>query len=109
MDWGMLSCSVVREWLPESDQLFANVILWTLGRNYMSINALMIEFQFGWNKASRMVKRMEELGIVDKLEGKAPRNVIPGSYEDLPEELQKFLEDNGCSGCAVIYAIVNRE
>ncbi len=103
-----LSCSVVRQWPSDTDQLLANVIMWALERNSISINMLMTEFQFGWNKASRLVKRLEELGIVDRPEGKFPRKVIPGSPEEIPEELIKFLQTCSFSEKAVISACYNR-
>ena len=63
----------------------------------MQINRLMTEFQLGWNKASNLVKRLEEMGIIDRPEGKLPRKVIPISPEEIPEELVNFIEKAGYS------------
>lgn len=103
-----LTCSVVRRWPPKADQQLASVILWALEHNSISTNMLMKEYQFGWNTASKLVSRLEELGIVGRPDGKLPRHVIPSRPEDLPEELMKFLEDTGTSRNAVIDAIYSR-
>lgn len=103
-----LTCSVVRRWPPKADQQLADVILWALEHDSISINLLMKERQFGWNTASRLVSRLEELGIVGRPDGKLPRHVIPGRPEDLPEELMEFLESTGTSRNAVICAIYSR-
>lgn len=103
-----LSCSVVKRWPSNTEQLLASVIIWALERNSISINMLMTEYRLGWNKASSLVKRLEELGIVDRPEGKLPRNVIPSSPEDIPEELVRFIEKAGYSQHTIDSAIYNR-
>lgn len=103
-----LTCSVVKRWPPKADQQLADVILWALERDSISTNLLMKEYKLGWNTASRLVCRLEELGIVGRPDGKLPRDVIPSCPEDLPEELMKFLESTGTSRDAVIGAIYSR-
>lgn len=99
-----LSCSVVRKGPSQEDQLLASVIMWTFGRNLISANLLMAHYHLGWNKTNRLIKRLEELGIVEKLEAKLPRNVVPHKFEDISEELVKFLESTGYSKDDVITA-----
>ncbi|MDE7242532.1 MAG: hypothetical protein K2O18_00940 [Oscillospiraceae bacterium] len=103
-----LTCAVVRKGPSKVDQLLADLIMWTLEQKSISINSLMIRYHFGWNRASTMVKRLEELGIVGRPEGKAPREVIPDYPEDLPEELIGFLQNAGYSQDSVIDAFCNR-
>lgn len=103
-----LTCSVVKRWPPKADQQLASVILWALEHDSISTNMLMKEYKLGWNTASRLVCRLEELGIVGRPDGKLPRDVIPSCPEDLPEELMKFLESTGTSRDAVIGAIYSR-
>lgn len=103
-----LTCSVVGRWPPKADQQLASVILWALEHNSISTNMLMKEYQFGWNTASKLVSRLEELGIVGRPDGKLPRHVIPSCPEDLPEELMEFLESTGTSRNTVIDAIYSR-
>lgn len=104
-----LSCSVVRQWPLNADQLLASVIVWALARSYISINMLMNEYRIGWNKASKLVNRLEELGIVDRPEGKLPRKIIPSFPEDLPEELMTFLKKSGYSENSIISACYSRD
>lgn len=89
------SCSVVRNWPSKEDQLLADAIAWALKREHISVNTVMQRFQLGWNKASRLVERMENLGIVGRPEGKLPREVIPRGPEDIPEDLSAFLTKAG--------------
>lgn len=103
-----LSCSMVRKGPSESDQLLASVIEWALSKDYISTNLLVREYHLGWNKAASLVSRLEELGIVDKLEGKSRRKVIPDSTEDIPEELLTFLEASGYTWNSVANAIYSR-
>ena len=103
-----LACSVVRKWPPKEDQQLASVILWTLEHDSISTNMLMKEYNFGWNTASKLVSRLEDLGIVGRLDGKLPRDVIPSRPDDIPEEIIKFLEAAGYSKGSVIDAIYSR-
>lgn len=98
-----LTCSVVKKWPSDADQLLASAIYWALEQDYISINALATDYHLGWNKASTLIKRLEDLGIVDRPEGKLPRKVIPTSPEDIPEELIRFLQDSGYSVCSAFY------
>lgn len=90
-----LTCSVVRKGLSKEDQLLADVIVWALRHDAISANMLMTAFHLGWNKAAKLIQRLEELGIVDGLKGKCPREVIPSTLEEIPDELVQFLEANG--------------
>lgn len=98
------SCSVVRKGPSQEDQLWARIIMWTLGHDLISVNMLMTTFHLGWNKAEKFVQRLEKLGIIDVLEGKLPREVIPSSFKDFPDELVKFLESTGYTKDDVITA-----
>ena len=103
--WGKnLSCSVVRKRPSEEDRLLASVIMWTLEHDSISANMLMATFHLGWNKAAKLIQRLEKLGIVDRLEGKLPREVIPDSPRDIPAELMEFLEANGYSESDILVA-----
>ena len=76
----------------EQELLFAAVLFWTFGKNHISTNMLMVEHHLGWNKATNLVKQMELLGVVSKLNGKQPRTVRPKRIDDLPAELVEFME-----------------
>ena len=103
-----LTCAVVRRGPSKADQLLADVIMWALEQDSISINSVMGHYKIGWNKASGLVKRLEELGIVSRPEGKVPREVVPDYPEDIPEELISFLQNAGHSQDAVIEAFCKR-
>ncbi len=103
-----MTCTVDRKGPSKEDQLLANVIIWALEQDSISINSLMRHYHIGWNKASGLVERLEELGIVSRPEGKVPREVVPGYPEDIPEELISFLQNAGYSQDAIIEAFCNK-
>lgn len=94
--------------LSVDDRTFANVLLWTLSRDVISVNALMDKFHMGWSKAEKLVKRLNELGVVGELDAKLPRPVVPTEIGDLPEQMLDFLRQNGVSGDEIIGAITQR-
>ena len=91
-----------------ADRRFAEIVLWALSRNNVSINALMAEHGLGWKKASHTIRRMEELGIVEPLDGKQPRHVIPTVFDDLTDNLISFLHQNGVEEERLIKGIASR-
>lgn len=103
-----LSFSVVRKGPSKADQLFADIIMWVLKQDSISINALTKRYHLGWNRAFELVERLEELGIVASPEGKVPREVIPGDSEDIPAELIDFLQNAGYSQDDMIEVFCNR-
>lgn len=90
------------------DKLFAEVILWTIGQNSISCNTIMKIFGLGWNRASRFIDKLNYLGIVDALDAKLPRMVLPQSLDDIPTEVMEFLESNGFSTKVIAEVISDR-
>ena len=90
------------------DQTFANVLLWALGQGSISVNTAMEQFHLGWNKANKLVKRLEELGVVGELDAKLPRSVVPTEIDDLPAEMLEFLQRNGITSEAVCQTLAAR-
>lgn len=95
-------------WVSKDDLQIADAMLWALGHNSISINMLMKERRIGWNTASRLVERLEFLGIVSRPKGKLPRAVIPNRPEALPEEAIELLHDADISQGAVEDAFYSR-
>jgi len=87
---------------------FAEIILWALSRDSVSTNLLMTEHSLGWNKASHIIRRLEELGIVEPLDGKQARHVIPTTFDDLTDNLLNFLHQNGIDDARLIKGIASR-
>lgn len=88
----------VKAKLSAEDQTFASVLLWSLSHDTISITAIQEQFHLGWSKASKLVKRLEELGVVGEPFAKLPRYVVPTEIGDLPSEMLEFLEYNGVDG-----------
>lgn len=81
----------------DDDRMFAQVVCWALEKETLSINMLMTEFNFGWNRATKYVRRLEEWGIVDNPKNKLPRHVIPMGLKDLSAEFIEFMQYCGIS------------
>lgn len=79
------------------DKIFADVILWALSQNSISVNRLQSSFHMGWTKASRVVEKLEELGVVERVDAKLARSVIPTVLDDIPAGMKAFLQQNGIS------------
>lgn len=94
---------------PADDRTFAKMLTWALSQNDVSVNAFQGEFHMGWGRANKLVKRLEELGIVDELDAKLPRHVVPTEIRDLPSEMLDFLDRNGISEDEVRQAFAARD
>lgn len=91
------------------ERMFAQIVIWTLGQDEVSCNAIMKAFGYGWNRANRFVERLYELGVVEDLDAKLPRKVLPQSVADLSERVKTLLLDNGVSIKTIADAICNRD
>ena len=91
-----------------SDELFSKVLMWTLAETEISCNAIIHHFNVGWNRANSLTDRLCELGIVDDLDAKLPRKVLPQSIADMPEDAMDILQSNGFSPEAVTEVFVKR-
>lgn len=85
----------VKAKLSVQDKTFANVLLWSLSHDTTSVHAIQEQFKMGWSKANKLVKRLEELGVVGEPFAKLPRCVVPTEIDDLPVEMVEFLQRNG--------------
>ena len=72
------------------DQTFAKALLWAFSQDSISVNQLKINFGKGWSTADRYVAKMEEKGIVEPLNAKLPRCVIP-------TDIRLRLKNKGCT------------
>lgn len=80
---------------PKNDELFVKVLNWTLQQDSISANRIIDAFGIGWRRAKEYIEKLQKFNIVDNLNAKLPRNVIPKSIEDLPKELIDLLNTNG--------------
>ena len=91
-----------------SDELFAKVLMWTLEETEISCNAITNHFNVGWKRANSFTDRLCELGIVDGLDAKLPRKVLPQSIADISEEVLEILQSNGFPSEAVAEVFIKR-
>lgn len=76
------------------DKLLAKVIIWTLGQATISCNAMMREFGIGWNRANNLMSELYDLQMIQNLDAKLPRKVLPQTVNDLPEKVMALMEEN---------------
>lgn len=88
---------------------FAEVILWVLRQDEISCNMLMKEFGIGWNRASQLVGKLYDLGIVGDLDAKLPRKVLPHFIEDLSSETIHCLKQHGFEMEYIKSALLNKK
>lgn len=74
----------------------ARIAFWTLQQETVSANKIAVQFRMG-NRADAILDRLQEMGIVSEKFSKQPRNVLPKSYEDIPQDVIDFLIRNGVS------------
>ncbi|MDE5717154.1 MAG: hypothetical protein K2I53_05975 [Lachnospiraceae bacterium] len=91
------------------ERMFAKIMIWALGRNEVSGNAIMRAFGYGWNRASHVIDRLYEFGVVGDLDAKLPRKVIPQSMDEVSDKAKELLQRCGCSEDIVTETIRNRD
>lgn len=89
------------------DKKFAKVVLWVLGQDSISCNMIQKVFKLGWNRANGFIERLNSMGVVDDLDTKLPRSVIPQYIEEVPEAVMEILLHNGIS-LKEISDVINR-
>ena len=92
-----------------NDKLFDKVVLWTLGQDEISCNALMKVFGFGWKRSNYFIARLHDWDIVGDLDAKLPRVVLPQSVDEITEEAMQFLVSNDFNVEVVTAAIEDRK
>jgi DNA segregation ATPase FtsK/SpoIIIE-like protein len=85
-----------------AEKMFADIIIWALGRKVASGNAIVTTFEevYGLKeKAGRkLIEELYKIGIVskqDEVKPRNPRTVIPSNIGELTEEAISFLERHG--------------
>ena len=60
----------------ESPEVLYNVALFCIEQNMCSINSIQQQFQFGFNRANKIVQALEQLGVVSGKNGTKGREVL---------------------------------
>lgn len=90
------------------ERVLAQIVIWALGQNEVSCNAIMKTFGYGWNRARNFIQKLYEFGIVGELDAKLPRKVILQSVDEIPENVMKLLINNSISAEIISNIIGNR-
>lgn len=69
------------------DEKLPDAIMWSLSQNQIANSRLQEYLKIGNNKASRILKRMEELCLLEKMHGKLGWAVVPNCIEDMSVEV----------------------
>jgi DNA segregation ATPase FtsK/SpoIIIE-like protein len=96
----MLDANLMATTKDIDDKQFAKIILWTLGRETVSANAIHLafnNFDIGARLASRIIENLHSLGIVGDANGKQGRKVLPTCIDDLTENAIYILNNSGCA------------
>ena len=85
--------------LDNDDKIFAKIIMWALGRETVSGNAIhqaFKAFSIGQRKAGELLERLHKFGIVDEAQViRGSRKVLPTTFESLRVETVSFLNRYG--------------
>ncbi len=84
MRWGKSEChrEVFREDIypspesEESDELFEKAVHFVMETGIASASTLQRRFRIGYNRAARLIDRMEEEKMIGPLDGNKPRRVL---------------------------------
>ena len=82
--------------------------MWALSQKQIANSRLQDYLKIGNNRASRILKRMEELCLLEKMHGKLGWAVVPDCIENMSVEAIKFLETCGCTEIDINSALLKR-
>jgi DNA segregation ATPase FtsK/SpoIIIE-like protein len=85
----------------------AEIILWTLGQNFISAHQIQQKFSMG-NRAKGIMEKIFQMNLVTEKFSNQPRGVIPRSVDEIPAEVMVFLSKNGISVDDVASALKGR-
>ena len=69
--------------------------MWALSQKQIANSRLQDYLKIGNNRASRILKRMEELCLLEKMHGKLGWAVVPDCIEDMSVEVIELLKTCG--------------
>jgi S-DNA-T family DNA segregation ATPase FtsK/SpoIIIE len=90
------------------DEKLPDAIMWSLSQNQIANSRLQDYLKIGNNRASRILKRMEELCLLEKMHGKLGWAVVPNCIEDMSVEVIKILGSYGRTEIDINSALLKR-
>lgn len=94
--------------LHSEDEKLPDAIMWTLSQNHIANSRLQAYFHVANNRANRMLNRLEELGLIKRLNGNKGWEVKPKCIEDMSIETIKLLEVYGLTENDIKNALMQR-
>ena len=91
----------------EDEREFANVIIWTLEQDTISVEKIKHKFFMG-NRANGIMDKLCETGLVSEKFANQPRSVLPRSVADIPDVVMELLRRQGISVEDVVAALNKR-
>lgn len=77
------------------DEKLPDVIMWTISQTHIANSRLQAYFHIANNRANRILNRLEELGLIKRLNGNRGWEVNPSCIEDMSIETIRLLEAYG--------------
>jgi S-DNA-T family DNA segregation ATPase FtsK/SpoIIIE len=68
----------------EADESYDQALAWVSQRDKISVSLLQRQFRFGYNKAARIMERLEREGVVGPADGARPRDVLVRGLGEMP-------------------------
>jgi S-DNA-T family DNA segregation ATPase FtsK/SpoIIIE len=69
---------------PEADEKYDEAVALVTRTRQASISMVQRHLRIGYNRAARIIEMMEKEGVVGPSDGAKPREVLVGSYDNLP-------------------------
>ena len=82
--------------------------MWALSQKQIANSRLQDYLKIGNNRARRILKRMEELSLLEKMHGKLGWAVVPNCIEDMSGEIIKILGSYGRTEIDINSALLKR-
>jgi len=93
--------------LVDDGKELADIVLWALGRENISVNQIQQQFRMG-NRANDIVDKLFKMNVVTDRFAKQPREVMPLSVEEIPGDVLELLAQNGITTDDIADAMSNR-
>lgn len=78
----------------EAEKEFVEIVIWALKRTTVSVDQIKHEFSMG-NRANGIMSRLCTNKIVSEKDANKPRDVLPQSIEEIPDDVKELLVRNG--------------
>lgn len=78
----------------EKDTLLDEIIDFAIENQQISTSLIQRRFRIGYNRASRIIDRLEEMGVVSQSDGAKPRKVLISSNKDMQLEMKDENENH---------------